>query len=557
MKKLVVTCLLIACSSIFAQLQIEWETILSGNPTTRYTEAKLSKLDSQGNIYIASQTWTTNNNNNALLAKLDNAGNIVWEKIYDIGSDDEPIGIEFDDSDNVVFAVRGIPLDSTNNKYDLHMIMYDSDGNELYNKSIKWYQEVGIWNELFNIAGLSSWMKEDKYGRFVLGGGNWRIMLDKNSEFVSKNYHTLPVDTLAPYNYLTGDTYLSSGNGYIYGGLVRRNEFFIDQNCRFSLYCINHAGEWEWIKPILYFNGFHPSGNLVSSIANKNDQSMIMALNFMKEYGTADIRYSHPHLIKINSDGDLVWDVTLPEEGENDTRTIFSQIAYDASGNIWATGVIDYKFFVAKYSGAGQLIWRKIDPELQDGWYDANVICDGDNGIIAAPDNNGNFVIRKYDEFGNALSEIKVEGISVTIPVMDANLMIDDNSNIYFHAEIGTGSGTAELVTLKITNGATNLHEQSSTFHNFKLNQNFPNPYNPSTKITYQLKFEGNVLLEVYDIIGRKVQTLVDSPKSAGQHSVNFDGSSLPTGVYFYQLKVSDHRGISFFTQSNKMLLLK
>lgn len=551
MKKLLVMIYLVAFSSMFAQLQIEWETILSGAPANRYTEAKLSKLDSQGNIYIASQTWTTTNNNNTLLAKLDNSGNIVWQKIYDIGANDQPIGIEFDDSENVVFAVRGIPVDSTNNKYDLHMIKYDSDGNELYNKTIKWYQEVGIWSELFNIAGLSTWMKEDKYGRFVLGGANWRIMLDKNSEFVSKNYHALPVDTLVPNNYSAGDTYLSSGNGYIYGGLVRRNEFYINQNCRFSMYCINHAGEWEWIKPVLYFNGFHPSGHLVSAITNNNDQSMIMALNFMKEYGTTDIRYSHPHLIKINTEGELVWDVTLPEDGENDTRTIFSQIAYDASGNIWATGVIDYKFFVAKYSGAGQLIWRKIDPELQDGWYDANVICDGDKGIIAAPDNHGDFVIRKYDQFGNTLSEIKVDGISVTIPVMDANLMVDENSNIYFHAEIGTGSGTADLITLKISDVSTNLDEQSSTLYSFNLQQNYPNPFNPETTITFSIPESNHVTLGVYNLLGERVDELLNENLSAGHHAVTFNGSRLSSGVYLFKLISGE------FSATSKMILLK
>ncbi len=551
MKRIILFFVMFLPLCVFGQLQIDWETIVAGAPTTRYTEAKLSKLDTEGNVYIASQTWTTSNNNNVLLAKLDNAGNIVWEKIYNIGAYDEPIGIEFDDSENVVFAVRGIPMDSTHNKYDLHMIKYDSEGNELYNKSIKWYQALGYFGQLYNIAGLSTWMKEDLFGRFVLGGGNWRITLDKNSEFVSKHYHGLPVDTLAPNNYSTGDTYLSSGNGNVYGGLVRRNEYYINQNCRFSLYCINHAGEWEWIKPVIYFNGFHPDGLLSSAITNNSDQTMIMGFNFWKEYGDADIRYNHPHLMKINATGEMVWDVTLPEDGENDTRTIISQITFDSGKNIWVTGVIDYNFFVAKYSGAGELIWRKIDPNLQDGWYDANVVCDGSSGIIAAPNNEGDFIIRKYDQFGNALSELKVEGTSNTIPVMDANLMIDDESNIYFHAEIGTGSGEAELITLKISDPSTSIKDDTKAVISYQLDQNYPNPFNPSTNITFILPESGNISLEVFNLLGEKVAVIAKNYMEKGQHTINFDGERLTSGVYIYRLQSGE------FSASRKMMLLK
>lgn len=73
------------------------------------------------------------------------------------------------------------------------------------------------------------------------------------------------------------------------------------------------------------------------------------------------------------------------------------------------------------------------------------------------------------------------------------------------------------------------------------LNQNYPNPFNPATVISYQLPVSSEVRLEVYDLVGRKVASLVDGHVDAGMHSVNFDASNLSSGVYIYRLKTGNH----------------
>ena len=85
----------------------------------------------------------------------------------------------------------------------------------------------------------------------------------------------------------------------------------------------------------------------------------------------------------------------------------------------------------------------------------------------------------------------------------------------------------------------------------FSLGQNFPNPFNPSTEITYQIAKAGYVRLEVYDILGREVAELVDKREAAGRYSVTFDASGLPSGVYFYRLTTNEKVGVK------KMVLLK
>ena len=83
------------------------------------------------------------------------------------------------------------------------------------------------------------------------------------------------------------------------------------------------------------------------------------------------------------------------------------------------------------------------------------------------------------------------------------------------------------------------------------VSQNFPNPFNPSTQIKYNLPKEGFVMINIYDVLGNEVATLVNEEKTAGSYEIEFNASQLSSGVYFYTLKVGE------FIQSKKMILLR
>lgn len=83
------------------------------------------------------------------------------------------------------------------------------------------------------------------------------------------------------------------------------------------------------------------------------------------------------------------------------------------------------------------------------------------------------------------------------------------------------------------------------------LEQNFPNPFNPSTEINYTLSERTNTSLKVYNTLGREVATLVNGMVDAGQHSVNFHADNLPSGTYYYTLKAGE------FSQTKRMVLTK
>jgi len=90
----------------------------------------------------------------------------------------------------------------------------------------------------------------------------------------------------------------------------------------------------------------------------------------------------------------------------------------------------------------------------------------------------------------------------------------------------------------------------------YSLQQNYPNPFNPETTIRYQLKQRGAVALEIYNMLGQKVRTLVNAEQNTGEHFVKWDGlnhagRSVASGVYVYRLIAGEFRA------SRKLLLIR
>lgn len=117
------------------------------------------------------------------------------------------------------------------------------------------------------------------------------------------------------------------------------------------------------------------------------------------------------------------------------------------------------------------------------------------------------------------------------------------SSNTTFHSIDSKVSHTVHDIMMK--------YDQDLIVNRLQLNQNYPNPFNSSTTIEYDIPHDSFVRLELYDILGRRVKTVVNEMQLVGRYTVSLDAGNLSSGVYLYRLQAGRD------VQTNKMTLVK
>jgi hypothetical protein len=164
-----------------------------------------------------------------------------------------------------------------------------------------------------------------------------------------------------------------------------------------------------------------------------------------------------------------------------------------------------------------------------------------------------------YRKVGNSTNKIPLSSSTTTYTdtEFDIGFPINDVAEYWVRAR-----KTSVLESLGgnhvITQGEFIPHKKTEdnlvfeeTVNEFYLSPNYPNPFNPSTNITYQLPKKGHVVLKIYNTLGKEVAELINETKEEGTYSVTFNGENLPSGLYFYKIQIGE------FVEVKKMLLLK
>jgi hypothetical protein len=168
------------------------------------------------------------------------------------------------------------------------------------------------------------------------------------------------------------------------------------------------------------------------------------------------------------------------------------------------------------------------------GWAMGAINSNGANGVIIKTTDGGNTWLNQECPSASTISNLFILDESTGWAVGDGIFKTSD------------GGG---FVSVKEKNNNTNIPKQVTLF------QNYPNPFNPSTMINYQLPMISYVTLKIYDILGREVKSLINGLQQAGTHSINFNGSKMASGVYFYRLQINNNKG--FYAETKKMLLIR
>ncbi len=296
---------------------------------------------------------------------------------------------------------------------------------------------------------------------------------------------------------------------------------------------IDGGANWTAISPDL-----KSSSDLITTMSISPVEGNVIYAGISGYRGAADTSFFY-----VSTNSGISWTnetVSLPSGAD------FAQVTADPTHKgVAYLAVLSYNDSIGLHSphvlktiNYGQT-WFGID-SVGNGF--ANVptkviTVDSLNGYIYAGTYSGVFQSTDggatWSKFGTGLPNAVVDGLAVQY-----------SSNVL---RVGThGRGAWQIGIL------TGIAEPANAPANFTLGQNYPNPFNPSTIISYQLPMNNRVVLKVYDVLGREVRTLVNGEEeSAGSHTVNFNATDLPSGVYFYRLDAGT------LSETKKMVLIR
>lgn len=197
--------------------------------------------------------------------------------------------------------------------------------------------------------------------------------------------------------------------------------------------------------------------------------------------------------------------------------------------------------------------WDNIAPGVPGGF----VVNSGPDFLEISwePGSDEDFqFFRVYRVTGPDFDPIDAELVLETIEPFYGEYLIE--SGQYFYAVTAADVHWNESDFSEVVGVTVNIQDEVDIPVAYALRQNYPNPFNPLTTVRYDLPERANVTVTIYDILGRKVRTLVQGLEEPGFKSAIWDGTNdtgepVSTGLYYYQIKAVD------FTQTRKMIMLK
>lgn len=413
------------------------------------------------------------------------------------------------------------------------------------------WQLMGLENEEINCieidwsdpdiiyAGSRSDFSSGKTGKFFKsydGGKNWRTLLN-NVTVCDIDIH--PVDPDIIYltlgiNYLTIAGILKSTDG---GEIWAKADsgVWITSEIGPRILVIDPSNPE---KLFVGTGGFGPGClNLSTNGGNSWKFIYIDSLNGVRSLAIDPINTQNIYIgdssvdrIFSSNDGGYKWRVISekPEIGANVLKINIE------NSNILYAGTLGYGFSLSKDYGE---TWNKANSGLPINCYISDITLSKDEIFISTISDSGNLIFKSnrntliWEKVGNKIFNNEILSLNYSL---EKNILYMGTKGIYKY----------QLLTSNVINSDTKLNNMNQ----IKIN---PNPFNSSTYIEYNLETQSIVKLEIYNILGRKIRTLVNKNQNQGNYKILFEAEGLSTGLYLCHLRTEQ------FTKTKKIILIK
>lgn len=549
-------------SELFSQPVIDW--IARYNSLLDSSDVAVDiTVDNAGNSYVTGYSYTLLGLLRGVVTiSYDPNGNQRWKSEYNQLLDDEGTAIALDNTQQYVY-VTGYTNGLLNlTPADYLLIKYRvSDGQQV------WARTYG------NLLG------DDKATGIVIDGQNNPVITGASQNFLliltPYDYATVKYDQNG--NQLWAGRYNGTGNNEdkptgitadaLNNIIVTGGSIGSGSNVDFATVKYNSSGTQQWVQR---YNGPGNNEDRAYAIVVDNSDNIIVTGESIGSGSNYD--YS---TIKYNSSGSQQWVQRYNGPGNNEDRAY--AIVVDNSDNIIVTGysrsgvtAASEDYATVKYNNTGTQQWVSRyngTGSNQDRAY-AIIVDNSDNIYVTGSSRSTgsagseDYTTLKYTVSGSQSWVTRYDGTGSNEDRVYA-IVVDNSDNIYITGSSRNGSllGSEDYLSIKYTANELvtlppgEVRVPSESF----LYQNFPNPFNPVTNISFDLAYDSYVTLKVFSNLGIEVYSITDGFKNAGRYTVQWDATSLPSGVYFYKLETISFTtaGSKRYAETRKLLLIK
>lgn len=520
----------------------QWVRRYNG-PGNGYDRAVDIAVDNMGNVYVTGTSFGSGTERDFATIKYSPEGNELWVRRYNgaENSVDEVVALALDNSGNVIVTGKSIGL---NNRFNYATIIYSSDGIEQW---VRRYSSAG------NRSDVPYAIAVDGAGNvFVTGSGGSDDSTIYTSDFLTIKYDLSGNQQwIAKYDGPGNDSDIAraiavddSGNVYITGISVGEGWWYDIATIKYD-----SSGIEQWVSRFnsgfVYDLALDQSGNVyVTGVSS--DSTTIGAFT----------------TIKYDTYGVQQWFIRYNGPGGYD---VAKAITLDESANIYVTGNTDVPGGIPTFDYVTIKYKQKIIPvELIS--FTASI---NNNSVIltwqtATETNNRGFEIQRLQDYKiERIQDWKkigfIEGYGTTTePKLYS--FIDDKvaAGIYcYRLKQIDFDGTYEYFP-----DANGIEVDFNVPLLFVLEQNFPNPFNPSTTINYALPYQSSVEIVIYDIMGREIRSFNITSQPAGYQGIIWDGRNengnlVSSGVYLYRFIAKSLENNESFMKTAKLMMLK